>query len=154
MKKILLALFLTLGAVTVQAQEIKWMTMDEALVAQKKKAKPIFMDVYTDWCGPCKILDKVTFHDAEVVKYISDNYYAVKFNAEGNSEVNYLGKKYANPQYDASRKGRNAMHQFAASLNLEGYPSMVIFDAKTSKVKGTIVGNHTPPQLLEALKTK
>jgi len=153
MKKILLALFLTLGAITLQAQEIKWMTMDEALTAQKKKAKPIFMDVYTDWCGPCKMLDQNTFHDPEVVKYISDNYYAVKFNAEGNSEVTYKGKKYTNPQYDANRKGRNGMHEFTGFLGVRAYPSMMVFDAK-GEVKAPIVGYYQPAQLLEALKAK
>jgi len=153
MKKILLALFLTLGAITVQAQEIKWMSMDEALTAQKKKAKPIFMDVYTDWCGPCKMLDKNTFHDPEVVKYINSNYYAVKFNAEGNSEITYKGKKYTNPQYDANRKGRNGMHEFTGLLGVRAYPSMMVFDAK-GEVKAPIVGYHQPDQLLEALKAK
>ncbi|RDI15870.1 thioredoxin family protein [Flavobacterium sp. AG291] len=151
MKRILLALFITLGTFAVQAQEIKWMSIDEALAAQKKKAKPIFMDVYTDWCGPCKMLDKNTFHDPEVVKFISENYYAVKFNAESNTEVNFKGKKYTNPQYNPDRKGRNAQHQFAATLNLEGYPSMVVFDKK-GEINNTIVGYHTPAQLLEALK--
>ena len=86
MKKVLLTLLIALGSVAVQAQEIKWMTMDEALTAQKKKARPIFMDVYTDWCGPCKMLDKNTFHDKAVADYINENYYAVKFNAEGQEE--------------------------------------------------------------------
>ena len=153
MKKLLLALFITLGTFAVQAQEIKWMSMDEALAAQKKKAKPIFMDVYTDWCGPCKMLDKNTFHDAAVVSYINDNYYPVKFNAEGNSVVNYKGKKYSNPQYVADRKGRNAVHEFTLFLKVQAYPSMMIFDNK-GDVKAPIVGYHTPQQLLEVLKAK
>ena len=153
MKKLLLALFVTLGTFAAQAQEIKWMSMDEALAAQKKKAKPIFMDVYTDWCGPCKMLDKNTFHDKAVADYINANYYAVKFNAEGNSEINYKGKKYSNPKYDAARKGRNAVHEFAYFLKVEAYPSMMVFNAK-GDVDNTIVGYHQPDQLLEALKTK
>lgn len=151
MKKLLLALVITLGALTAQAQEIKWMSMDEALAAQKKKAKPIFMDVYTDWCGPCKMLDKNTFHDAEVVKYINENYYAVKFNAEGNTEVNYKGKKYTNPQFDPNRKGRNAQHEFAGLLGIRAYPSMMVFNTK-GDVKAPIVGYHDAAQLLDALK--
>lgn len=153
MKKLLLTLFVALGAIATQAQEIKWMTIDEALAAQKKKAKPIFMDVYTDWCGPCKMLDKNTFHDASVVSFINENYYAVKFNAEGNSVVNYKGKKYSNPQFVADRKGRNAVHEFTLFLKVQAYPSMMVFDAK-GDIKDPIVGYHTPQQLLEVLKTK
>ena len=152
MKKLLLVLLLAVGSLaTVQAQEIKWMSLDEALAAQKKKPKPIFMDVYTDWCGPCKMLDKNTFQTKEVSEYISKNYYAVKFNAEGNSEVTYKGTKYTNPKFDAARKGRNAVHDFTMFLKVQGYPSMYILDSK-GEVKSPIVGYHTPEQLLPLIK--
>lgn len=152
MKKLLLLLFLTVGALaSAQTQEIKWMTLDQALAAQKKKPKPIFMDVYTDWCGPCKMLDKNTFQTKEISDYINANYYAVKFNAEGNSEVTYKGKKYTNPQFDAARKGRNAVHDFTMFLKVQGYPSMYILDAK-GEVKSPIVGYHTTEQLLPLIK--
>ena len=152
MKKLLLVLLLAVGSfATVQAQEIKWMSLDEALAAQKKKPKPIFMDVYTDWCGPCKMLDKNTFQTKEFAEYVSKNYYAVKFNAEGNSEVTYKGKKYTNPQYDVARKGRNGVHDFTMFLRVQGYPSMYILDSK-GEVKSPIVGYHTTEQLLPLIK--
>ena len=151
MKKILLMLFLTVGAITAQAQEIKWMTFDEAIKAQKKNPKPIFMDVYTDWCGPCKMLDKNTFSDKEVADFVSKNYYAVKFNAEGNSEVNYKGKKYANPGFDPNRRGRNGVQEFTMFLQVQGYPSMFILDKK-GELKAPLVGYRTPEELLKDLK--
>ncbi|QEE49234.1 DUF255 domain-containing protein [Flavobacterium alkalisoli] len=151
MKKLLLVLFVALGSVAAKAQEIKWMTFDEAQAAQKKSPKPIFMDVYTDWCGPCKILDKQTFHDPKVIEFISKNYYAVKFNAEGQPDVTYKGKKYSNPGYVEGRKGRNATHEFTRILNLQGYPTMMVFDKK-GEIINTIVGLHTPEQLLTALQ--
>lgn len=156
MRKIFFAFFLVLGSWAVQAQEaeIKWMAIDEALTLQKKnpkKAKPIFMDVYTDWCGPCKMLDKNTFHDPEFVKYITENYYPVKFNGEGNSEVNYKGKKYTNPNFNPSRKGRNSVHEFTMFLQVQGYPSVYVLD-KTGEVKPPLVGYRTAPQMLEELK--
>ena len=151
MKKLLLALFIALGSLAVQAQEIKWLSLDEALAAQKKNPKPIFMDVYTDWCGPCKMLDKNTFQDKAVAEYINQNYYAVKFNAEGDGVINYKGKKYSNPQYVAARKGRNAVHEFTYFLKVNAYPSMMIFDAK-GDVKAPIVGYHKAEDLLTVLK--
>ncbi|OIQ21795.1 MAG: thioredoxin [Flavobacterium sp. MedPE-SWcel] len=153
MKKILLILFVALGTMVTQAQEIKWMSLNEALEAQKKEAKPIFMDVYTKWCGPCKMLDKNTFHDKEVVKHINANYYAVKFNAEGTEEVTYKGKEYSNPNYVPNRKGRNSAHQFTKLLKLQGYPTMIIFDSK-GNVQESIVGYRKPGQLMSALKAK
>jgi thioredoxin-related protein len=151
MKKLIFLFVFALGSLVGQAQEIKWMTLNEALAAQKKAPKPIFMDVYTDWCGPCKMLDKNTFSNAEVAAFISKNYYAVKFNGEGNSEVTFKGKSYKNPGFDANRKGRNAVHEFTLFLKVQGYPSMYVMDAKGNIAK-TIVGYYQPEQLLSELK--
>lgn len=151
MKKVLLALFILLGTLSIQAQEIKWMTLDEALAKQKKNPRPIFIDVFTDWCGPCKMLDTNTFHDASVVDFISKNYYAVKFNAEGNSTVTYQGVTYSNPGYDPNRKGRNSAHDLTRFFQVQGYPSMYIIDKK-GNVQSPIVGYRTPEQLLNELK--
>jgi len=151
MKKILFLVALMLGTLVSQAQEIKWMTLNEALAAQKKNPKPIFMDVYTDWCGPCKMLDKNTFHDPAVVKYVNENYYAVKFNGEGKEEVTYKGNIYGNPNYVEGRTGRNGVHTFTMFLKVQGYPSMYIFDKK-GELQNPIVGYHTPEQLLPMLK--
>jgi len=152
MKKILFTLLLFVGSLSaVQAQEIRWMSLDDALLAQKRVAKPIFMDVYTDWCGPCKMLDKNTFQSPDVAAYVNANYYAVKFNAEGNSEVNYKGQKYKNPNFDPKRTGRNSVHEFTMLLRVQGYPSMFIIDSK-GELKEPIVGYRTPEQLLPLIK--
>ncbi|KAA1246536.1 thioredoxin fold domain-containing protein [Aquimarina sp. RZ0] len=134
-----------------QAQEINWMSMNEALEAQKKNPKKIFMDAYTDWCGPCKLLDKKTFHNTDVVNYVNTNYYAVKFNAEGTEEIKYNDFTYTNPNYNPNRKGRNSQHFFANALKISGYPSIVFFD-ETGKVITPVVGYKTPQQLEIFLK--
>jgi thioredoxin-related protein len=149
MKKIIV-LFTLISFSFVQAQEIKWVSFDEAIPLQKENPKPIFMDVYTDWCGPCKMLDKNTFQTKEVSEYINANYYAVKFNGEGNTTVNYKGKKFSNPGYDANRKGRNSMHEFTGFLKVEGYPSMYVLD-KSGEIAKVIVGYYQPEQLLSEL---
>ena len=150
MKKNLIVFFLTIGSFVCYSQEIKWMTFNEALEAQKKDPKPIFMDVYTDWCGPCKLLDKNTFHDASVVELINKKYYAVKFNGEGTDTVNYKGTVFTNPKHNPQSRGRNAVHEFTTFLKLRGYPSMYIFDSK-GEIKSPIVGYLTPEQLLPQL---
>ena len=150
MKKIFF-LVLSLFSVGLFAQEIKWMTMQEALDAQAKKPKKIFMDVYTNWCGPCKMLDRNTFHNKDVVKYINQNFYAVKFNAEGNEEFAYKGNTYTNPNYQPDRKGRNSQHMFASALKVRGCPSMVFFD-ENAKMICPITGYYKASDLEIYLK--
>ena len=151
MKKLILTLLLIAFYSLSNAQEIKWLTLNEALTLQKKTPKPIFMDVYTDWCGPCKMLDAKTFKDKTFAEYISKNYYAVKFNAEGNGEITYNKKKYSNPEFKEGQKGRNGTHQFTNFLNLEGYPTMIVFDKK-GVISKNIVGYRTAEQILPELK--
>ena len=134
------------------AQEINWMSLDEAVAAQKKAPKKIMMDVYTNWCGPCKLLDKNTFHNADVVKYVNDNYYAVKFNGEGNDAITLNGNTFTNPKYNpANAKRRNAAHQLTGYLQISAYPTIVFFDEQAGVI-APIKGYQTPPQLELYLK--
>ena len=150
MKQIILLLAIMVASVTT-AQEIQWMSMNEALAAQKKEPRKIFMDVYTTWCGPCKLLDKNTFSNKKVIDFINKNFYAVKFNAEGTEEITFQDFTYTNPNYQEGRKGRNATHFFADALKLQGYPSLVFFKDDGQLIQA-IPGYKTPQQLEIYLK--
>lgn len=149
--KNLLLLVLLMATASITAQKINWMSMDEALAAQQNEPKKIIMDVYTTWCGPCKLLDRNTFSNADVIQFINDNYYAVKFNGEGEEEITYQGFTYTNPNYQPGRKGRNSTHFFADALKLRGYPSLVFFGEDGSLIQA-IPGYKTPQQLEIYLK--
>lgn len=150
MKKIIALLFLAV-AWNASSQKINWMTMNEALEAQKEEPRKIIMDVYTTWCGPCKLMDKNTFSDKKVAAFINKNYYPVKFNAEGTEEIYYKDFNYTNPNYQPGRRGRNATHLFADALDLQGYPSLVFFNDNGDLIED-IAGYRTPQQLEIFLK--
>jgi thioredoxin-related protein len=135
-------------------QEIKWMTIEEAIAAQKKQPKKILIDVYTNWCGPCRMMNNDTFKNDSVVAYINKHFYAVKFNAEGNDTVVFRGQTFTNPNYDPSKvNGRNGTHEFAAIAALQGrlsYPTIVYLDEQLdilSPVPGYIKAPEIEPIL-------
>jgi thioredoxin-related protein len=148
-KALLPCLLLFIGLLN--AQEINWISMNEALAAQTENPKKIIMDVYTTWCGPCKMMDRNTFTNKDVIKYINANYYAVKFNAEGTEEITFEDFTYTNPNYQEGRKGRNTTHFFADALKLRGYPSMVFFEKDGTLIQA-IPGYKTPADLEIYLK--
>lgn len=153
MKKITYILLLAiLATANGYAQEINWVTMEEALELQKKNPKKIMMDVYTKWCGPCKMLDKNTFQKKQVADYVNEHYYAVKFNGEGNDVINYKQKQYTNPGYNpANANRRNSAHELARYLQISAYPTIVFFD-ENGEVITPLRGYQTPPQLELYLK--
>ncbi|MDT0645765.1 thioredoxin fold domain-containing protein [Zunongwangia sp. F260] len=149
--KIFTFLIIAIFGAASQAQEIEWMSMNEALDAQKENPKSIFMDAYTSWCGPCKMLDSNTFSNKDLAQYVNKHFYAVKFNAEGPEEIEYKDRVFKNPKYDAERSGRNSTHEFASAMRISGYPTMVFFDQKGEMI-APVVGYRTPEQLEIFLK--
>lgn len=79
----------------VNNNEIHWLNWDDVQVEMKKHPKKVWVDVFTDWCGWCKVMDKKTFSDPQVVKYMNDNFYAVRFNSERDDSIKFMGKMYA-----------------------------------------------------------
>lgn len=151
-KTIILILFSVFVVANSVAQEINWVTLEEAIELQKKNPKKIMMDAYTSWCGPCKMLDRNTFSNSDVVNYINEHYYAVKFNAEGNETITYQDKTFDNPNYDPAKANkRNSSHKLTSYLKIGAYPTLVFFDEKGNFIT-PIVGYQKPQQLELYLK--
>ena len=118
---------LLLFSASITAQEINWISFEEAISESQKEGntKKIFIDVYTDWCGWCKKMDKDTFQNPEVATYMQENFLMVKFNAEGKEPIEFDGRTF---EYVPS--GRRGYHQLALAL-LKGrlsYPTVVFLD--------------------------
>lgn len=137
---------------SISAQEINWVSLEEAVKLQKKNPKKIMIDAYTNWCGPCKMLDKNTFQNKDVAAYVNKHYYAVKFNAEGNETINFKGNVFTNPGYNpANENRRNSQHQLSTYFSVRSYPTILILDEKAEFLT-PVIGYKTPQQLELYLK--
>ncbi|WP_298499512.1 thioredoxin fold domain-containing protein [uncultured Algibacter sp.] len=151
-KTIFLTLAIAFVSFNTHAQQINWVTLEEAVELQKKTPKKIMMDVYTNWCGPCKMLDKNTFQNKNVADYINKHYYAVKFNAEGNDEISYNGKKYTNPNYNPELANRrNSPHELSRYFQIQAFPTIMFLDEKANRIF-PLKGYKTPEQIELYLK--
>jgi len=141
-RKILVSVTLLFAICIVsQAQNrVKWLSWEEAVAKNEVEPKKIFIDVYTDWCGWCKKMDKATFQQDHIAKYLNDNYYSVKFDAEFKENIEFLGR-----EYKYVKQGRRGYHELAAAF-LKGqmsYPTVVFLD-EDLKVIQPIKGFQNP----------
>jgi thioredoxin-related protein len=124
-------------------EKLKWLSLDELQTAYAKQPKPILIDVYTDWCGWCKVMDKETYSNEKVAAYINEHFYAVKFNAESKEPAFFGKKKYGyNTAYNA-----NDLAVYLLSGRM-GYPTTVLLsslDAQPAPLSG-----YLKPSELEA----
>ncbi len=149
MKKIVLAgiaLFI-LNALHSQVA-VKWYTIEEAYALSKKEPRKILVDVYTDWCGWCKVMDRNTYSNEVIADYINKTFYAVKFNAEQKGDVLLNGKTYKLVQ-----NGNRSYNQFAYELlkGQLGYPSTVFLDEQANVIE-PVQGYIKPVEFDQILK--
>ncbi|CAG5080068.1 thioredoxin family protein [Parvicella tangerina] len=124
-----------------EAEGINWMTWDE-MIAQREKdevKKKVFIDFTTGWCGWCKKMDATTFKDPNIINYMNQKYYPVKFDAETRDTIEFNGHTFTNsdPSFvKSSPNARGKTHWFAYSI-LDGatsYPSYVILDEQLTRL--------------------
>lgn len=129
---------------------VHWYTFSEAVKLQEKKPKPIMVDVYTSWCGPCKMMSANTFGNEIIAKYLNENFYPVKFNAETYDSVAFKGTVFKNQNPPGTPR---PVHDFASSI-LDGklmYPSIVFLNSEIQRIQ-VLTGYYKPDQFEPILK--
>jgi len=131
MKKIaiLLSVFITiLGIYSFKpnSDEVKWMNFNDGYTLAKKKNKIMLVDVYTEWCGWCKRMDKDTYAKPNIASELNKNYVSVKFNPEVTGVTyTYNGKNYDGPGLAGA----------ISNNSISGYPTTVFINPNSHKTK-------------------
>ena len=125
---------------------VKWYTFEEAVNAQKLNHKLIMVDVYTSWCGPCKMMSAYTFENPVIANYLNEHFYPVKFNAETRDSVKFNGYYFVNSNPPENKR---PVHDFAASIldNKLMYPSIVFIDKNIQRLQ--IINGYLDAQQFE-----
>lgn len=103
--------------------KINWMTVEEVQEKMKTEPRKVYIDIYTDWCHWCKVMDKKTFTSKDVIEYLNANYYCIHFNAETKSIITFNDKKYG--LAPNSKTNALAIEWTQGQL---AYPTSIFFD--------------------------
>lgn len=94
------------------AESIQWRSWDAGVRDSEASKRPIIVDVYTDWCGWCKRMDRDVYGRADVRDYLSKRFVTVKLDAEDGTAVAYEGRKFTS-------------RTLASRFRVTGYPTTI-----------------------------
>jgi len=79
---LLLAVLLFSNTGQAEGIEFEKISLEQAIKKAKKQGKPIFIDIFATWCGPCKTLSKTTFKDADLGAFMNEHFINIKLDGE------------------------------------------------------------------------
>ncbi len=114
--------------------KLDWYGWNKGYPKGLETQKVILVDVYTDWCGWCKKMDKTTYSNEEIVKIIEENFIPIKFNPEEDKTYTIDGNQV---------NGRKLL-QIISSGQHSGYPSTYFLFPSKREIKK--VGGYKGPK--------
>lgn len=126
-------------------EKINWLNINEVNLKLKTESKPVLIDLFTNWCYWCKVMDKKTYNNSKVISYINKNFYAVKLDAESKEALMWNHKSY---KYNTEIK----LNDFTMYVThgQPGFPTTVIFgesDEDPASIPGFMNAKEIEPVL-------
>jgi len=136
---------------TAPVAKIQWHSLQEAQELMKKQPKKLFVDLYTDWCGWCKVMDRKTFTNDVVIELMNKYFYAVKFNAEKGEDFDFNGQTFKL----TNRGNGKYFHEWAGAYGSNNgrmsYPTTIYFTEGLDKIQA-IPGYHDAHEMEKILE--
>ncbi len=125
LKGLLLIIILSIAAIPGSAGATRWYEYEEGILASSVTEKPVIIDFYADWCGPCIAMEQGTYPDPRVISEMSD-FIAIKVDTQKRIDIE---TKYG----------------------IAYYPTVVFLDPEGKEI-GRHIGYLGPEEMVEEIK--
>ncbi|MBW2961683.1 thioredoxin family protein [Mesonia aestuariivivens] len=148
----LLSLLFYCGSNFAQA-EIDWLNFKQLQEKLHQETKPVFIYFYADWCVFCKKMDRHAFQNQEVIKTLSENFYALKMNAETTDTIIFERNTFINEEVETHRNPTHQLAKLLASRKNQAFtlPAIILLnnDFKVINRKFTYLTTEKMLQLIK-----
>ncbi len=107
-----------------------WISFGEGMALAAKEQKQVVIDFYTSWCRWCKVMDRETFSDPAVKKYLAENFVTIRIDAENKTER----LSYKDEEHTPFTLGRK--------FGVKAFPSLAYLDREGEII--TVVPGFVP----------
>ncbi len=113
---------------------VQWLAFDAAVAKAQKENKHLIVDLYTNWCGWCKVMDRQTYGNPEVAAYLTEHFSLAKVNGESSAKMTWNGKTITE-------------RDFARAVRVTGYPA-TYFMKPNAEILGGVQGYIKSPDMM------
>jgi thioredoxin-related protein len=99
-----------------RAAQPEWRAWNDGMRQAAATGRPMIVDVYTDWCGWCKRMDRDVYARTEIADYLRKRYVTIRLNAESSTGALYEGRNYTS-------------EGIAQRFRVSGYPTTIFLRA-------------------------
>ncbi len=147
-----ISFFLCIPLSAQEKQSVNWLTFEQLEDSLAVKSKKVFIDFYTKWCTYCRKMDESVFTKPEVIQLLNEQYYAVKFDAESEAEVQFGGQTFVNAQVKESRKPIHQITLVLATREEHFVPPTLVLLDQDFQVTARYFEYMDSKRLVQALK--
>ncbi|TVQ70096.1 MAG: DUF255 domain-containing protein [Balneolaceae bacterium] len=98
-----------------------WVSLEEAQSQALDKGRYVLLDVYTEWCGFCRRMNRETYADKRVQEAIDQYFYPVRIDAESSHMVAFQGQSYS-------------MQDLALAFGVQSFPTTIFLNPQGEPV--------------------
>lgn len=125
-------------------KDVKTYSLSQAIALQKKQPKKILINIYTNFCNSCRVMNRTTFTDTLIADYINKNFYLVNFDAESNDTIVFNNEKFYKQLIDGFPF--NSFVRKVTNGHLT-FPSIAILDENLNTIN--VLNTYQHPKFLK-----